>query len=876
MATSDDAIEVFGTDGDDTVRGNARNNVLYGYAGMDELFGEDGRDLLVGGSNDDMLFGGLLGDTLLGGDGDDVLLGEAGNDLLEGGANDDILDGGDGRDTLLGGTGADRLVGAAANDDLSGGDGNDTLFGDDGNDTLRGNTGADLITGGLGADEILGGLGNDEIDGGADNDLIFGGSGNDTVHGSEGKDTIYGASGADSLVGGARSDELYGGDGDDTLAGHDGGDTLVGNGGNDLLLGGNNPDELFGGDGADTLRGDGGPDHLYGQNGDDFLAGGEGHDLLYGGPGNDEARGGNGNDSLYGHSGNDSLSGHGGRDFITGGDGDDTLRGGTDRDELRGGAGQDVLYGGTGVNDLYGNGGADTFFLGTGTDIIYDFDTDQGDRIDLGKLLPGFDPELDDISEFVRVSFNYGRGDSIVEIDVDGSSGPADFRAAATLKASNFVNLEQLIGEGGLFLNSTAVSPEPYEITETSRLAAAEFLDFLAVNVHIDANFYEDTTVGLIADAMEYIGFDHIRTGAPVRQNLDPGNSYEQLADTGYDFTFTVRNFFPQFGQELMDQYLAYFDYFELQNPGSVRAIEGLNEVGNLDFEFEGGSDKAAAAAYQQFLYEAIKSDPDLQDTSAINLSVFFGRDAENYEGFGDLSASSDFSNSHIYTNTRLVPFYDIMNRLENAEIIESDSPAMITEIGYPTVMIQGHPIAVNETVQAKLTLNALMDSYLQGVEEVFLYELFDRTTGDPTAPQNNFGLFTSDGTAKKAADALHALTTILSDRVDPAFEPTGSTDYEMSGGDANTRSFALQEAADETDVIVWREDVIWDRASLEEIEAETLTVTLDFDAVYSSVAVYDPMQGSAPIETFENTDTVSVDVSDHPLVVELGAVYTI
>ncbi|ETX16491.1 hypothetical protein OCH239_01245 [Roseivivax halodurans JCM 10272] len=876
MVTSDDAIEFFGTDGDDTLRGNARNNVLYGYIGMDEIFGEDGRDLLVGGADDDTLSGGLLGDTLLGGDGDDVLLGEAGNDLLEGGADNDILDGGNDRDTLIGGTGADRLIGGAGNDDLSGEDGNDTLFGDDGNDTLQGNAGNDMIIGGTGADEILGGWGDDEIDGGADNDLIYGDDGADTVYGSEGKDTIYGADGDDSLVGGARSDELYGGDGDDTLAGHDGGDLLVGNGGRDLLLGGDNPDELRGGDGADTLRGDGGPDLLYGQNGDDFLAGGDGHDLLHGGPGNDEGRGGNGNDSLFGHSGNDILSGHAGRDFITGGDGDDTLRGGTERDELRGGAGRDVLYGGAGVNDLYGNGGADTFVLGAGSDIIYDFDTDQGDRIDLGKLLPGFDPALDEISDFVRVTFNYGRGDSIVEIDADGSAGPASFREAATLKASNFVNLEQLIGEGGLSLDGSLVPPKTYEITDTSRLAAAEFLDFLAINVHIDANFYEDTTVSLIDSAMDFIGFDHIRTGAPVRQNLDPGNSYEQLADMGYDFTFTVRNFFPQFGQELMDQYLAYFDSFEIRNPGSVRAIEGLNEVGNLDFDFEGGSGKTAAAAYQQFLYDAIKSDPNLQDTSVINLSVFFGRDAENYEGFGDLSASSDFTNSHIYTNTRLVPFYDIMNRLENAELIDSDSPAMITEIGYPTVMIKGHPIAVNETVQAKLTLNALMDSYLQGVEEVFLYELFDRTTGDPRAPQNNFGLFTSDGTAKEAAVALQALTTILSDGVDPDFEPTAGTDYELTGGDANTRSFAIQEAADETDIIIWREDVIWDRASLEEIEAETLTVTLDLGAVYSSVAIYDPMQGSAPIETFENADSVSVDVSDHPLVVELGAVYTV
>jgi Ca2+-binding RTX toxin-like protein len=94
---------VLGTSFNDIIRGNTRDNELFGFGGDDDLFGNAGVDSLYGGDGNDDLFGEA---------GNDWLFGEAGLDTLNGGADNDFLDGGqDGKiDRLTGGTGQDTFV----------------------------------------------------------------------------------------------------------------------------------------------------------------------------------------------------------------------------------------------------------------------------------------------------------------------------------------------------------------------------------------------------------------------------------------------------------------------------------------------------------------------------------------------------------------------------------------------------------------------------------------------------------------------------------------------------------------------------------------------------------------------------------------------
>jgi Ca2+-binding RTX toxin-like protein len=111
--TSATGIEnLHGTVYSDMIRGNSRNNTMWGLVGNDSLFGEGGDDELHGDSGKDSLYGSIGNDKLLGEVGNDWLYGEAGLDTLDGGADNDFLDGGrDGyQDVLTGGSGADTFV----------------------------------------------------------------------------------------------------------------------------------------------------------------------------------------------------------------------------------------------------------------------------------------------------------------------------------------------------------------------------------------------------------------------------------------------------------------------------------------------------------------------------------------------------------------------------------------------------------------------------------------------------------------------------------------------------------------------------------------------------------------------------------------------
>ncbi len=88
-------------------------------------------------------------------------------------------------------------------------------------------------------------------------------------------------------------------------------------------------------------------------------------------------------DGTLHNSRDDTLTGNAGNDIILGLAGNDTLDGK---------AGDDVIYGGSGNDTMTGGAGADRFIWKTGdvgNDVIKDFNSKEGDRIDLQGLLQG-------------------------------------------------------------------------------------------------------------------------------------------------------------------------------------------------------------------------------------------------------------------------------------------------------------------------------------------------------------------------------------------------------------------------------------------------------------------------------------------------------
>lgn len=333
----------------------------------------------------------------------------------------------------------DEIHGSALNDDITGGRGHDVIYAYAGNDTVYGDEGDDVIYGGEGSDLLRGGIGNDILHGETGKDVLVGNEGNDILYGGDSDDTLYGNDGNDTLYGGNHNDNLSGQDGDDFLYGEDGNDTLSGGVRNDFLSGGI------------------GDDLLHGDDGDDVIYGGDGADKVYGGAGNDTVYGEAGADVLYGGDGHDTVFGGDGDDNIVGDAGDDVLHGGLGRDRLYGGDGNDILTFGEGADLLYGQAGADTFkayeteFKFTEMAFVLDFSAADGDKIDITELLNQFNPDTDNIRDFVNIAQG---ANTTIQIDRDGQGGEFGWNNVLRLQGNTTLDtdVDTLLASGTLIV----------------------------------------------------------------------------------------------------------------------------------------------------------------------------------------------------------------------------------------------------------------------------------------------------------------------------------------------------------------------------------------------------------------------------------------
>jgi Ca2+-binding RTX toxin-like protein len=417
----------------ENVVGGQLHDRITGTGSANAIDGQDGDDTINDGNGADTVAGGGGNDTFK--VGDSIVIG----DSWDGGLGFDIWDVSlysyvPGVEIDLG-AGEWRYSGFSEVilnvEGVRGSQGGETLLGSTVANLLDGQSGDDTIRGLAGADTILGGFGNDLLQGGADGDSMDGGDGIDTLDysggpavtvslatagfqntvgsgfdkivgvenliGTAGADILGGDGEANEITGGAQSDTITGSGGADTLDGSQGGDSITGGAADDVILGGFGPDTMVGGPGIDTLN--------Y-----SFLAGETFLDISIAIAQNTHSGGNDtiiGFENIYTGAGDDRLFGSGQVNVILSGEGADTVKaadgadiiytGGGD-DRVNGGGAADYIYCGAGRDYMRGALGGDTFDFDSNTesavgvalcDLIRDFRTAQGDKIDLSGVIAG-------------------------------------------------------------------------------------------------------------------------------------------------------------------------------------------------------------------------------------------------------------------------------------------------------------------------------------------------------------------------------------------------------------------------------------------------------------------------------------------------------
>jgi serralysin len=423
----------------DTLTGNAANNLLDGRRGADRMAGGAGNDIYVVDSVHDEVVEAagegtdtvratvswaladnfenlvLVGAAALNGtgnDGDNVLTGNAGTNRLAGGAGDDTYVVQNAADSVieLAGMGVDTvrsslsrrladnvenlvLVGAAA---ING-------TGNAGDNSLVGNSAANRLDGGGGNDTMAGGLGNDTyiVDSAGDSVLEASARATeiDTVRASI--DYTLGANLEILVLTGV---DNIGGTGNALR------NILVGNAGANLLDGAGGADRLLGGAGNDTYIVDvvrygagvmlqdivieaanAGSDTLVLRTVEDLgLAASAGLTLGAGLENLDASGTGSHRFNLTGNTLDNVLIGNAADNVLRGGAGADTLAGGDGDDELRGGRGNDLLNGGDGADRFVFDAPLNALHnLDRIGDFVAEIDRFLLDRRVFGGLAPG-------------------------------------------------------------------------------------------------------------------------------------------------------------------------------------------------------------------------------------------------------------------------------------------------------------------------------------------------------------------------------------------------------------------------------------------------------------------------------------------------------
>ncbi|AKS46651.1 Ca2+-binding protein, RTX toxin-related [Octadecabacter temperatus] len=532
--TFDDIGKVkLGTGGDDTINGQANDDIIIGGDGNDTLTGNNGEDTIIDGNGLDVMTGSIGADLfiLVKDEYTDIITDfDPNEDVLDlsalsliGGLNnlhitsytwgaelqffDSVLDVYSSDGTALGAddfTHLNVIIGNRMGVDPSLYD--TSLYGpvtptvQELSPTILPGTPPDqlnrlgtpnmvpstngTVTNGTNApDDIAASSTNDTVFGLSGDDTIAGGSGNDQLAGDGGADILEGESGNDHLFGGIGFDTLHGGTGDDVLYGEDHADTLYGDDGADQLIGGDGYDWLFGGNGDDFLWAGTTADRLYGGDGDDYMDAGSNYgitvDGLWGGAGNDTMFGSAGYDLLVGGDGDDIMDGGHQADNIYGDAGNDTLFGDLGLDRLFGGVGDDLLSGGDGNDGHFGGDGNDTawggtgddrFFGGSGNDML--LGEDGADTLYGGS---GFDTVVGGAGDDTLAgNFN---ADRFVFEDNHGHDIILDFDANNTLERIDFARVDQIVNYADVLNAMTQIGDHVVIITGTNSSVLIENVD---------------------------------------------------------------------------------------------------------------------------------------------------------------------------------------------------------------------------------------------------------------------------------------------------------------------------------------------------------------------------------------------------------------
>ncbi len=429
---------------------------------------------------------------------------------------------------------------------------------------------------------------------------------------------------------------------------------------------------------------------------------------------------------------------------------------------------------------------------------------------------------------------------------------------------------------GALTDGDAAIDAPAEDTTGPIAVAASTFLDSIGVCTHIAQGIDDPAMSG---SALAYAGIREIRDdGNPdavagwITAHQASGVRLSLLTDQDVASTISMAE--------------------QLNTAGALLAVEGANEPNNFPVTYNGATSSssttfAPVAHLQADLYAAVKADAALTDVPVFHSSEAGGSEPDNVglqfltippsagATMPDGTEYADYANVHNYIvghsgmlvdnvawqaeDPTLNASWDGMYveygvtwgkgfaGYSNAQL--PTVPRVTTETGWTT---SGDATSLTEEQQARVFLDLYVTAFARGWAYTFIYMMRD------DASQGYWGLFNIDYTPKTSGMYVHNLTSILADTAVTA--SPGHLNYSISDEPATVHDLLLQKSDRTFELAVWDEHFS---------SATGDSVAVSLGRSYATVNVYDPTTGTAPVQTLTNVATVTLVLTDHPVIIE-------
>ena len=422
------------------------------------------------------------------------------------------------------------------------------------------------------------------------------------------------------------------------------------------------------------------------------------------------------------------------------------------------------------------------------------------------------------------------------------------------------------------------------EIIKIQAVSATDFLNSLGAVSSVSRR--GETLDGSI-ESIRYTGLRWIRGG--FEDNAPVEDFIKLHKETGALICYGLLS-----GNVNLDRLLN--DARKLAEVGALLSLEGLNEPNNWGITYQGerGGGRSgswmAVAKLQRDLYSRAKADPILKQypvwmlseggAQSDNTGLQFLTIPENANTLMPAGTKyADFACCHNYichpswpglhdnqTWLSSLPGKDCpvdglygnygltwLKKFQGYSDKELETlPRVTTETGFAISEKEG----VTEEIQARLYLNLYLSQFKQGWKHTAIYLLKGRSN-EPD--HEKYAFYTLDYKPKQAAHYMHNFTTILADN--KKVKSLGKLAYKIVNQPSTTHDLLLQKSNGSFMLVIWGE-------RFGSGGSDRITVT--FGKKVKQINVYDPTAGISALNRYQKIDSLELEVSDHPVILEI------